>query len=58
MLEVEDEAVPVTPVVMGAVDEAVAVVEAEVAMAEAVEVTVEVMTTMTTMTTTTRPLRP
>ena len=52
MLEVEDEAVPVTPVVMGVVDEAVEVeVEAEVAMAEAAEA-VEGMTTMTTMTTT------
>ena len=57
MLEVEDEAVPVTPVVMGAVDEAAAVVEAEVAMAEAVEGMTTMTTTMTTMTTT-RPLRP
>ena len=50
MPEVEDEAVPVTPVVMGAVDEAAAV-EAEVAMAEAAEAVEGMMTT-------TRPLRP
>ena len=62
MLEVEDEAVPVTPVAMGVGDE-VAVVEVEVAVevAEAAVVTavaaeVEGMTTTTA--TTTQPLRP
>ena len=53
MLEVEDGAVPVTPVVMGVVDEAAvaeAVVAAEAVAAEAVavEAVVETTTTMTT----------
>ena len=58
MLEVEDGAVPVTPVVMGVVDEVA--VEAEVE--EVVEAEVEAVETMEGMTTTTMtktpPLRP
>ena len=59
MVEVEDVAVPVTPVVMGVIDEAA---EAEVVAeavaaeaAEAAEAVVETTTTMTTMTTRVAP---
>ena len=61
MVEVEDVAVPVTPVEMGVVDEAAVAVEAaeavavEAVEAVAVEAVVETTTTMTTMTTRAAP---
>ena len=56
MVEVEDVAVPVTPVEMGVVDEAAVAVEAAEAVAvEAVAAEAVETTTMTTMTTRAAP---